>query len=71
MEDSLLVIRDDLSGLSHRVDQGHDPKDGHDEDVPPGSAMPDLTGTEDSVDGMGTVKLAEEEDSGFFGVSIP
>ncbi|PKY03000.1 hypothetical protein P168DRAFT_311552 [Aspergillus campestris IBT 28561] len=69
LEDSLLAVRNDLSGLSHRVDQGHDPKVGHDEDVPSGSAMPDLAGTEDSVDGMGTVKLAEEEDSGFFGPS--
>ncbi|KAJ5403234.1 hypothetical protein N7509_003105, partial [Penicillium cosmopolitanum] len=31
--------------------------------------VPDLTGTEDSVDGMGAVTLADEEDSGFFGPS--
>lgn len=30
--------------------------------------VPDLTGTEDSVDGMGAVTLVEEEDSGFFGI---
>lgn len=30
--------------------------------------VPDLTGTEDSVDGMGAVTLADEEDSGFFGI---
>lgn len=29
--------------------------------------VPDLTGTEDSVDGMGAVTLVDEEDSGFFG----
>ena len=70
LEDSLLAVRDDLSGLSNRVDQGHHLRHGHNEDAPPGAAMPDLAGTEDSVDGMGTVKLAEEEDSGFFGVSL-
>lgn len=30
--------------------------------------VPDLIGTEDSVDGMGAVTLADEEDSGFFGI---
>lgn len=30
--------------------------------------VPDLTGTEDSVDAMGAVTFADEEDSGFFGL---
>lgn len=33
--------------------------------------VPDLIGTEDSVDAMGAVTFADEEDSGFFGLTIP
>jgi hypothetical protein len=31
------------------------------------ASVPDLIGTEDSVDAMGAVTFADEEDSGFFG----
>ncbi|KAF9887006.1 hypothetical protein FE257_010622 [Aspergillus nanangensis] len=69
LEDSLSLVKTDLSGLSSRVDQGCEPKNAAGVEVPRGESMPDLVGTEDSVDGMGTVRLAEEEDSGFFGPS--
>ncbi|KAL4896204.1 fungal-specific transcription factor domain-containing protein [Aspergillus ambiguus] len=70
LENSLSTVRDNLSGLSSRVEQGYEPKNITARvEAPRPESIPDLAGTEDSVDGMGTVRLAEEEDSGFFGPS--
>ncbi|KAG2414300.1 hypothetical protein HFD88_003491 [Aspergillus terreus] len=70
LEDSLSTVQTGLTGLASRLDQGYEPKNNTVRvDIPRAESMPDLAGTEDSVDGMGTVRLAEEEDSGFFGPS--
>ncbi|KAL3446130.1 fungal-specific transcription factor domain-containing protein [Aspergillus insuetus] len=72
LENSLSTVRDDLSRLSSRVCQGAGPEtisselDHHARQLTP---LRDLAGTEDSVDAMGTITLANEEDSGFFGPS--
>ncbi|KAJ5787283.1 hypothetical protein N7457_002273 [Penicillium paradoxum] len=76
IEASLGSVRGDLDGLTKRVDCGlerpalcdHDSRAGQDE-TRVAAPMPDLIGTEDSVDGMGAVIFADEEDSGFFGPS--
>lgn len=79
LEESFGAVRGDLDGLAKRVDCGPD-KDRERESFIYGrnagesqseariaAPMPDLIGTEDSVDGMGAVIFADEEDSGFFG----
>lgn len=79
IEESLGSVRGDLDGLTKRVDckpekdkekesavSGHDLREGQD-GTRAAAPMPDLIGTEDSVDGMGAVIFADEEDSGFFG----
>ncbi|KAJ5963484.1 uncharacterized protein N7479_003360 [Penicillium vulpinum] len=81
LEESLGAVRGDLDGLVKRVDSRPE-KDRERESVISGqnvgegqeqtriaAPMPDLIGTEDSVDGMGAVIFADEEDSGFFGPS--
>ncbi|KAB8256860.1 fungal-specific transcription factor domain-containing protein, partial [Aspergillus pseudonomiae] len=72
LEESLSTVKDGLSGLSSRVDQCCNPT--RDPDKPVNNVqqdlpLPDLAGTEDSVDAMGAITLAEEEDSGYFGPS--
>jgi hypothetical protein len=82
LEESFGAVRGDLDGLAKRVDCGP-PRDTERESAISGrnagesedgtriaAPMPDLTGTEDSVDGMGAVIFADEEDSGFFGRCI-
>ncbi|KAL2837451.1 fungal-specific transcription factor domain-containing protein [Aspergillus pseudodeflectus] len=72
LEDSLSTVKDDLNRLSSRVSQGggsdtiSSELDQHARQITP---LRDLAGTEDSVDAMGTITLADEEDSGFFGPS--
>lgn len=74
IEESLGSVRGDLDGLTKKVDckpeservSNHDLREGQDE-TRAAAPMPDLIGTEDSVDGMGAVIFADEEDSGFFG----
>ncbi|KZN90865.1 putative transcriptional regulatory protein [Penicillium chrysogenum] len=81
LEESFGAVRGDLDGLAKRVDCGPR-RDKERESAISGrnvgeseaetriaAPMPDLTGTEDSVDGMGAVIFADEEDSGFFGPS--
>lgn len=81
LEELFGAVRGDLDGLAKRVDCGPE-RDGERESAISGrnagesqveariaAAMPDLIGTEDSVDGMGAVIFADEEDSGFFGPS--
>jgi hypothetical protein len=72
LEDSLSTVKDDLNRLSSRVSQGggsdtiSSELDQHARQITP---LRDLAGTEDSVDAMGTITLADEEDSGFFGIA--
>jgi hypothetical protein len=71
LEDSLSTVKDDLSRLLSRVCQGggletSSEPDHHARQLTP---LRDLAGTEDSVDAMGTITLADEEDSGFFGIA--
>ncbi|CAI7569790.1 unnamed protein product [Penicillium palitans] len=81
LEESFGAVRGDLDGLAKRVDCGPE-RDRERESAISGrnvresqgeariaAPMPDLIGTEDSVDGMGAVIFADEEDSGFFGPS--
>ncbi|KAJ5714910.1 Transcription factor [Penicillium malachiteum] len=70
LEDSLLSVRDDIVGLSARVDSGPGLGSSRSDDERQRIAsVPDLIGTEDSVDAMGAMTFADEEDSGFFGPS--
>jgi hypothetical protein len=82
IEESLGSVRGDLDGLTKRVDCGPE-EDRNREDVPFNSSvrevqgetrvaapMPDSLGVGDSVDAMGDVIYADEEDSGFFGKYI-
>lgn len=82
LEESYGAVRGDLDGLAKRVDDGpergreresalsgRNAKESQDE-TRIAARMPDLIGTEDSVDGMGAVIFADEEDSGFFGKCI-
>lgn len=82
LEESYGAVRGDLDGLAKRVDDGpergreresalsgRNAKENQDE-TRIAARMPDLIGTEDSVDGMGAVIFADEEDSGFFGKCI-
>jgi hypothetical protein len=71
LEDSLSTVKDDIAGLFTKVDrdpgqvlQRREYEQGQRVAADP---VPDLTGTEDSVDAMGAVTFADEEDSGFFG----
>jgi hypothetical protein len=72
LENCLSTVKDDLSRLSSRVSQGSGSEtissdlDHHARQLTP---LRDLAGTEDSVDAMGTITLANEEDSGFFGIA--
>lgn len=72
LEDSLSTVKDDLGRLSSRVSQGGGSETAssephhHARQLTP---LRDLVGTEDSVDAMGTITLADEEDSGFFGIA--
>lgn len=72
LEDSFSTVKNDLARLSSRVDQGGGSEtissepDRHARQLTP---LRDLVGTEDSVDAMGTITLADEEDSGFFGIA--
>jgi hypothetical protein len=82
LEESLGAVRGDLDGLAKRVDYG--PEGDRDrqsaisgqnagesqDEMRIAAPMPGLIGTEDSVDGMGAVIFADEEDSGFFGKCI-
>lgn len=73
LEETVWTLKDEFVGLSARVggDEDHSLQlEQQDEEHRPKSTvpMPDLTGTEDSVDAMGAVTFADEEDSGFFGM---
>ncbi|OQE36175.1 hypothetical protein PENCOP_c012G02469 [Penicillium coprophilum] len=79
LEQSLGAVRGDLDGLVKRV--AHGPERDRESAIPGrntresrdetsiAAPMSGLIGTEDSVDGMGAVIFADEEDSGFFGPS--
>lgn len=69
LEESLRGVKADISGLSHEVHDGVAVKNRR--DAPPELAqtesLANIADTEDSVDAMGTVAFADEEDCGFFG----
>ncbi|KAJ5949651.1 hypothetical protein N7454_001235 [Penicillium verhagenii] len=74
LEDSLKSVRDDIDGLAVRVDRVPEAQpvaaaisSGGSGAVP--VSDPELVGPEDSVDAMGAISFADEEDSGFFGPS--
>lgn len=70
LENSLSTVKDDLGRLSSRVSHGtgSEPISSEfDHNARQTTPLRDLAGTEDSVDAMGTITLANEEDSGFFG----
>ncbi|CAI7564144.1 unnamed protein product [Penicillium glandicola] len=79
LEQSFGAVRGDLDGLVKRIDCGPEResvisgrnagKSQSQGETRIAAPMPDLIGTEDSVDGMGAVIFADEEDSGFFGPS--
>ena len=78
LEDALLSVKDDIFGLSARVDRVPSADTGmplavtrsaDSEKRVVSQAIPDLIGTEDSVDAMGAMTFADEEDSGFFGMT--
>lgn len=73
LEETVWTLKDGFVELSARVggdgDQSPRLEQQHEEHRPKSTVpMPDLTGTEDSVDAMGAVTFADEEDSGFFGM---
>ncbi|KAJ5556797.1 hypothetical protein N7494_000712 [Penicillium frequentans] len=74
LEDSFRTVRSDVDGLTVRVDRV--PKAADREvrgevrgEVRSAIQVSDLIGPEDSVDAMGAISFADEEDSGFFGPS--
>ncbi|KAJ5373434.1 hypothetical protein N7517_005440 [Penicillium concentricum] len=81
LEESFGAVRGDLDGLVKRVDHGPERERDREsamsgrnygesqDETRIAATMPGLIGTEDSVDGMGAVIFADEEDSGFFGPS--
>ncbi|KAJ5610294.1 hypothetical protein N7510_007013, partial [Penicillium lagena] len=73
LEDSLSTVKDDIAGLITKVDQGPgqvlQPSEYEGSQRVVAGHVPDLTGTEDSVDAMGAVTFANEEDSGFFAMA--
>lgn len=69
LEESLCTVRANISGLSHEIHDRAAVKNRL--DAPPELAqtesLANIADTEDSVDAMGTVAFADEEDCGFFG----
>lgn len=63
-----------LSELSGKAQRNGDSYDGRhansDLSVPTSESFPDLANIEDSVDAMGAVVFADEEDYGFFGKAV-
>lgn len=67
LEESLTAVKNDLQGLTSRVDLEWNPLERVNKYTPESNPMPNLAGTEDSVDAMGAVVFADEEHCGFFG----
>ena len=69
LEESLRTVGAHISDLSHRVNGGVAANDRL--EAPPGlaqtEALANVADIEDSVDAMGAVVFADEEDCGFFG----
>ncbi|KAL2817023.1 fungal-specific transcription factor domain-containing protein [Aspergillus cavernicola] len=70
LEDSLTTVKSDLSGLASQMNR-RSPNDPMKEiqSTHRNEPFPDFAGTEDTVDAMGAVAFADEEDCGFFGAS--
>lgn len=68
LEESFVSVKGDVDGLISRAEKGINVGDvGEGENERRTVPIPTLIGTEDSVDAMGAVTFADEEDSGFFG----
>lgn len=72
LENSLSTVKNDIAGLFTKEDRGAgrvlQPSEYEQSQRVVAGPVPDLTGTEDSVDAMGAITFANEEDSGFFGI---
>lgn len=65
-----MAVKSDLSGLTSQVNRGSPVEPVKDaQPVHQSEPLPDFVGTEDTVDAMGAVAFADEEDCGFFGES--
>ncbi|KAJ5889848.1 hypothetical protein N7504_010658 [Penicillium tannophilum] len=70
LEESFRTVRSDVDGLTVRVDRVPEARDREVRgEVRSAIHVSDLIGPEDSVDAMGAISFADEEDSGFFGPS--
>ncbi|KAJ5653397.1 hypothetical protein N7490_000400 [Penicillium lividum] len=69
LEELFKVVRDDVDGLSVRIDRVPESRSVKSNDKQGTVPVSDLVGLEDSVDAMGAISFADEEDSGFFGPS--
>ncbi|KAJ5813994.1 uncharacterized protein N7503_000744 [Penicillium pulvis] len=70
LEESFRNVRSDVDGLTVRVDRVPEVRDREVRgEVRSAIQVSDLIGSEDSVDAMGAISFADEEDSGFFGPS--
>ncbi|KAJ6145034.1 C6 transcription factor [Penicillium chermesinum] len=71
LEESLRTVRAHIPGLSHDVHDGVAVKNRLDEppELAQTESLANIADTEDSVDAMGTVAFADEQDCGFFGPS--
>ncbi|KAJ5655508.1 hypothetical protein N7507_007458 [Penicillium longicatenatum] len=69
LEDCFRTVRSDVDGLTVRVDRGPEAREGVRGEVRDAIHVSDLVGHEDSVDAMGAISFADEEDSGFFGMT--
>lgn len=72
LEESFRNVRSDVDGLTVRVDRVPEARDREVRgEVRSAIHVSDLIGPEDSVDAMGAISFADEEDSGFFGMFLP
>jgi hypothetical protein len=69
LEDCFRTVRSDVDGLTVRVDRGPEAREGVRGEVRDAIHVSDLVGHEDSVDAMGAISFADEEDLGFFGMT--
>lgn len=69
LEESLHIVKDQMSELSYRVDGNIGVNDRLDAAPEPAqrAALATVADIEDPVDAMGTVVFADEEDCGYFG----
>lgn len=71
LEESLHTVKDHMSELSHQVHSGIGVNNSLNVAPEPSQrpALANIADIEDSVDAMGTVVFADEEDCGFFGMA--